>query len=309
MKKSLKSIISILVAVIMMVVIMMVAMPFAAYADSNKYDVYLKITYANGKTETLDAARNWRENNGRIINIYTDDFPITLELYRPYHWSREYTIYSYGGKTLDYQKFGGYIRAVLDTEIHGYVQVDVKSLAKKKQQNKAKAEKEALEKKNENFKKMLKNAGVESGYDWYIENDLNKFINGEWDGDRKSDSLYGDRYIIGRTYTISRMRKDYYNGSVYQDTFKCNLDYMGELEVNTLGESQTLAISKKNNKISCWQYFECLDQWDIPKTETITEALPSYCENYWYGTCKTKDLDGVEHLYILKCNGNLYKVY
>ena len=305
MKKSLKTIVSLLVAVIMMVV-----MPFAAYAASNnnKYDVYLKITYANGKTQTLDAARNWRENNGRVINIYTDDFPITLNLYRPYHWSREYTIYSYGSKTLDYQKDGGYISAVLDTEIHGYAQVDVKSLAEKKKQDKAKAEKEALEKRNENFKKMLKNAGVEFGYDWYIENDLNRFVNGEWDGNRKSDSLYGDRYIIGRTYTISRMRADYYTGRVYQDTFECNLDYMGDLEVSAWGQSQTLAISKKNNKISCWQYFERLDQWDIPKTETITEALPCYDENYSYGMCKTKDLDGVEHSYVLKINGNLYKV-
>lgn len=304
MKKTLKTIISLLVAVSMMV-----SMPFAVYATSNKYDVYLKITYANGKTQTFDAARNWRENNGRVINIYTDDFPITLNLYRPYYWSREYTIYSYGSKTLDYQKDGGYISAVLDTEIHGYAQVDVKSLAEKKKQDKARAEKEALEKRNENFKKMLKNAGVEFGFDWYIENDLNRFVNGEWDGNRKSDSLYGDRYIIGRTYTISRMRADYYTGRVYQDTFKCNLDYMGDLEVSDWGQSQTLAISKKNNKISCWQYFERLDQWDIPKTETITKVLPWYNENYSYGTCETQDLDGVEHLYALKINGNLYKVH
>ena len=147
MKKTLKTIISLLVAVSMMV-----SIPFVVYATSNKYDVYLKITYANGKTQTFDAARNWRENNGRVINIYTDDFPITLNLYRPYYWSREYTIYSYGSKTLDYQKDGGYISAVLDTEIHGYAKVDVKSLAEKKKQDKARAEKEALEKRNENFK-------------------------------------------------------------------------------------------------------------------------------------------------------------
>ena len=304
MKKFQKNIVSALV-----VLLLFVTMPFVVYASENDYDVYLKVTYADGTISTYDAARNWREANGKIINIYTDNFPITLELYRKGHWSKKYTIYSFGKKTLDYQKEGILASMKYAGEVHGYAKVNIQSLEQHEQEKKAESERETVEKRNENFKKMLKNAGVQFGYDWYIENDLNQFVNGEWDGNRKSDSTYGDRYIIGRVYTISRMRVDYYNGHMYQDTFNCNLDYMGDLEVSAWGQSQTLAISKKNNKISCWQYFERLDQWDIPKTETITKVSPWYNENYSYGTCKTQDLDGVEHLYALKINGNLYKVH
>ena len=98
MKKFQKNIVSALV-----VLLMLVTMPFVVYASENDYDVYLKVTYADGTISTYDAARNWREANGEIINIYTDNFPITLELYRKGHWSKKYTIYSFGKKTLDYQ--------------------------------------------------------------------------------------------------------------------------------------------------------------------------------------------------------------
>lgn len=300
MKKFQKNIVSALV-----VLLLFVTMPFVVYASENDYDVYLKVTYADGTISTYDAARNWREANGKIINIYTDNFPITLELYRKGHWSKKYTIYSFGKKTLDYQKEGILASMKYAGEVHGYAKVNIQSLEQHEQEKKAESERETVEKRNENFKKMLKNAGVQFGYDWYIENDLNKFISGEWDGDRKSDSTYGDRIIIGRKYIIYRDRPDYANKYQYE----CNLDYMGDLEVESFGFTHTLAISKKNNKISCWQYFECLDQWDTPKTETITQVLPNYIENYCYGLCKTKDIKGVEHLYSLNINGKLYKVH
>lgn len=84
MKKFQKNIVSALV-----VLLLFVTMPFVVYASENDYDVYLKVTYADGTISTYDAARNWREANGKIINIYTDNFPITLELYRKGHWSKK----------------------------------------------------------------------------------------------------------------------------------------------------------------------------------------------------------------------------
>ena len=83
MKKFQKNIVSALV-----VLLLFVTTPFVVYASENDYDVYLKVTYADGTISTYDAARNWREANGKIINIYTDNFPITLELYRKGHWSK-----------------------------------------------------------------------------------------------------------------------------------------------------------------------------------------------------------------------------
>ena len=151
MKKFQKNIVSALV-----VLLMLVTMPFVVYASENDYDVYLKVTYADGTISTYDAARNWREANGEIINIYTDNFPITLELYRKGHWSKKYTIYSFGKKTLDYQKEGILASMKYAGEVHGYAKVNIQSLEQHEQEKKAESERETVEKRNENFKKMLK---------------------------------------------------------------------------------------------------------------------------------------------------------
>lgn len=133
MKKFQKNIVSALVALLMLV-----TMPFVVYASENDYDVYLKVTYADGTISTYDAARNWREANGEIINIYTDNFPITLELYRKGHWSKKYTIYSFGKKTLDYQKEGILASMKYAGEVHGYAKVNIQSLEQHEQEKRLK---------------------------------------------------------------------------------------------------------------------------------------------------------------------------
>lgn len=47
------------------------------------------------------------------------------------------------------------------------------------------SQEEASEKRKENFEKVLKEAGLKEDYDWYIENDLEEYIEGQWDGDEK----------------------------------------------------------------------------------------------------------------------------
>lgn len=120
------------------------------------------------------------------------------------------------------------------------------------------SQEEASEKRKENFEKVLKEAGLKEDYDWYIENDIEEFIEGQWDGDDKKDDFYGKRYIIGRMYYIFRSRTGL-DGMHHAEVYECNIDYSGHLEINGYSDEYTFAVSKRNNIIYSWQYFECLD--------------------------------------------------
>ena len=82
---------------------------------------------------------------------------------------------------------------------------------------------------------------------------------GRVDGDDKKDDFYGKRYIIGRMYYIFRSRTGL-DGMHHAEVYECNIDYSGHLEINGYSDEYTFAVSKRNNIIYSWQYFECLDQ-------------------------------------------------
>ncbi len=160
------------------------------------------------------------------------------------------------------------------------------------------------------MKKVLKEAGLKEDYDWYIENDIEEFIEGQWDGDDKKDDFYGKRYIIGRMYYIFRSRTGL-DGMHHAEVYECNIDYSGHLEINGYSDEYTFAVSKRNNIIYLWQYFECLDQWKIPNNETIVYYSP-YNKRFaddLRGFCETNDADGVKHLYSFLANGEMHKEY
>lgn len=160
------------------------------------------------------------------------------------------------------------------------------------------------------YEKVLKEAGLKEDYDWYIENDIEEFIEGQWDGDDKKDDFYGKRYIIGRMYYIFRSRTGL-DGMHHAEVYECNIDYSGHLEINGYSDEYTFAVSKRNNIIYSWQYFECLDQWKIPNNETIVYYSP-YNKRFaddLRGFCETNDADGVKHLYSFLANGEMHKEY
>ncbi len=172
------------------------------------------------------------------------------------------------------------------------------------------SQEEASEKRKENFEKVLKEAGLKEDYDWYIENDLEEYIEGQWDGDDKKDDFYGKRYICGRMYYIFKSWTGL-DGLPHVETYECNIDYSGHLEINGYSDECTFAVSKRNNIIYSWQYFECLDQWKIPNNETIVYYSP-YSQRFKddvRGFCETNDADGVKHLYSFLANGEMHKEY
>lgn len=306
MKKIRNSLISLLVALAMLSCVSIVA-----YAES-KYDVYLRITFPNGQTDEYPAYNRRYEANGKSFYVYTDEFPVTLKLYNVNGSYVTRTVNPYGQYIIDVQRDGLWDQW-FGHMLNGYAKVEVKSAEKKRQEDKAKAEaaakKKAVEDRNAKFKQALENAGME--YDvlrnWYFEHDILEFINGQWDGDTKEDNHWGTRYIIGRKYYISRIIIAL-NGVAYEEKYECNLDYSGSLESNSYGMNNTLVYSKKDNIVYCWHFFECLGKWQIPKGETITSVLDTYIENIQYGTCRTKDADGNEHMYVLNPEGKIYKV-
>lgn len=170
------------------------------------------------------------------------------------------------------------------------------------------SQEEASEKRKENFEKVLKEAGLKEDYDWYIENDLEEYIEGQWDGDEKKDDFYGTRYIHGRMYLICRSWTGL-DGLTHIEEYECNIDYSGHLEIQGYALYEyTFAVSRRNNIIYSWQYFECLDQWKIPDNETIVYYSPCF-EDELRGFCETNDVDGVKHLYSLLANGEMNKEY
>ena len=169
---------------------------------------------------------------------------------------------------------------------------------------------ETIRKKKRKLWKSAKEAGLKEDYDWYIENDIEEFIEGQWDGDDKKDDFYGKRYIIGRMYYIFRSRTGL-DGMHHAEVYECNIDYSGHLEINGYSDEYTFAVSKRNNIIYSWQYFECLDQWKIPNNETIVYYSP-YNKRFaddLRGFCETNDADGVKHLYSFLANGEMHKEY
>ena len=107
---------------------------------------------------------------------------------------------------------------------------------------------------------------------------------------------------------LSEQRLD---GMHHAEVYECNIDYSGHLEINGYSDEYTFAVSKRNNIIYSWQYFECLDQWKIPNNETIVYYSP-YNKRFaddLRGFCETNDADGVKHLYSFLANGEMHKEY
>ena len=111
-------------------------------------------------------------------------------------------------------------------------------------------------------------------------------------------------------YYIFRSRTGL-DGMHHAEVYECNIDYSGHLEINGYSDEYTFAVSKRNNIIYSWQYFECLDQWKIPNNETIVYYSP-YNKRFaddLRGFCETNDADGVKHLYSFLANGAMHKEY
>lgn len=315
---------------ILMTLIMLSVMPINVYAEEENREnyAYLEVTYPNGDTLIFDVSEKPEESDDKIISIYTDEFPMSLKLYGYgigiEDWDEEYTFESYGEKQLVAASYSHRVWSSKIRKFLGYARVEIKPTAQKLEdealaaqkekeketlaaQEKTEAEEEErIEQRNENFKIMFENAGITSySADWYIEHDLEEFINGQWAGDKKEDSTMGDRYIYSRKYVILKPKNVF---SVSLERYEFNLDYSGSLEKYD-GELYTLAVSKKDNIIYCWQFFECLDQWQIPKTEIITNVYVfEYPTNECYGSCTTKDNNGNKYSYLLEPGGEFVRI-
>ena len=121
---------------------------------------------------------------------------------------------------------------------------------------------------------------------------------------RKTTFMARDMYYIFKSWTGL-------DGLPHVETYECNIDYSGHLEINGYSDEYTFAVSKRNNIIYLWQYFECLDQWKIPNNETIVYYSPysQRFEDDLRGFCETNDADGVKHLYSFLANGEMNKEY
>lgn len=322
MRKTRKSFVSVLMALIMLSV-----MSIDVHAEEEDY-VYLEVTYPDGETMILDAARNREEANDEIIYIYTDDFPITLRLYSPGDWSEDYIADSYGRKHLEVRthvEFFFYLETC-----RGYAMVEILPTSQKEDIDTLAAEEESepdIEKdieeergitRYENFKKMLLNAGMTGSYniDKYIKNDLEEFVNGQWDGDIKNYYAKMEyecssiSYISLRKYRITQYMTNSRGRMLSKESYECNIDYLGDLNYQE-GEDYTLAFSKKDNIVYCWRFFECLEQWQLPKTEHIIDDNINNCydeSNDRYGLVWTRDADGNKHLYSLQSEGKVNKL-